>query len=100
MKKSFENRCYLLLKKVPPGKVVTYKEIAKALNCRAYQAVGNAMKRNHDRKIKCYKVICSDGSIGGFNRGKKEKIRLLRKEGVEVINGKIDLEKFGFRTSP
>ncbi len=93
----FNEKCYKLLKKVPRGKVVTYKEIARALNCKAYRAVGRAMKMNRNRNIPCYKVISSDGNIGGFNRGRKEKIRLLRKDGIEIINGKIDLKKFGWR---
>lgn len=96
MKKSFNDKCYFLLKRVPKGKVVTYKQIARELNCIAYRAVGNAMKKNKTRNIKCYKVVCSDGKIGGFNRRVKEKKRLLEKEGIKVTNGKIDLKKYCF----
>lgn len=97
MKKSFNEKCYLLLKQVPFGKVVAYKEIARKLGSKGYRAVGNAMNKNKNKNIKCYKVVCSDGKIGGYNRGKKEKIRLLKKEGIEIINGKIDLKKYGHR---
>lgn len=93
----FNDKCYRLLRKVPLRKVVTYREIARKLNCKGYRAVGNAMHRNKDRKIKCYKVVCSNGNAGGFNRGKKEKIKLLQKEGIEIINGKIDLKRYGWR---
>ena len=44
--KSFSDRVYALLKKVPEGRVTTYKEIARALGTRAYRGVGQAMKRN------------------------------------------------------
>lgn len=95
---SFNNRCYKLLKKIPFGKVTTYKEIARKLNSKGYRAVGNAMKNNKDTiNIKCFKVVCSDGRIGEYNKGKKEKIRLLEKEGIKVICGKIDLKKYFYR---
>lgn len=97
MDKTFNEKCYQILKNIPRGKVTTYKEIANALNSRAYRRVGNAMKKNHNKKIKCYKVINSNGCIGGFNRGVKEKIGLLEKEGIEINNNKIDLKKYGFK---
>lgn len=46
MKDSFSECCYNLLKKVPKGKVTTYKELARALKSKAYRAVGNAMNKN------------------------------------------------------
>ena len=42
----FDDRCYELLKLIPIGKVTTYKEIARALNTKAWRAVGSAMARN------------------------------------------------------
>ena len=38
--RSFEEECYFFLKKVPKGKVTTYKDLAKAINSKAYRAVG------------------------------------------------------------
>lgn len=90
-------RCYSLVKRVPKGKVTTYKEIALKLNLKAYRLVGKIMKLNHDKKVPCHRVVCSNGNVGGFNRGKKEKIKILKKEGVIVKNEKIDLKKFGFK---
>ena len=43
---SFTNRVYEVTKKIPRGKVSTYKDIALALNCKAYRAVGSALKKN------------------------------------------------------
>ena len=98
MKKSFNKKCYNVLRKVRKGKVVTYKDIARKLNSKGYRAVGNAMKRNKDIiNIHCYKVIRSDGRVGGYSKGMKRKIQLLKKEGIEVKNGKIDLKKYKLR---
>jgi methylated-DNA-[protein]-cysteine S-methyltransferase len=44
--KTFSDKAYDLLRKVPEGRVTTYKEIAHALETRAYRGVGQAMKRN------------------------------------------------------
>ena len=43
---TFADKAYDLLRKVPKGRVTTYKEIAHALETRAYRGVGQAMKRN------------------------------------------------------
>jgi len=92
--KSFNERCYEILKKVPRGKVTTYREIAKVLKTKAYRAVGNAMKKNPSAPgVPCHRVINSKGEIGGFVGGTRKKIQLLKKEGVNVVKGKIDLEK-------
>jgi len=42
MKKTFNEKCYELLRKVPKGKITTYRDLAHALGTRAYRAVGNA----------------------------------------------------------
>lgn len=94
--KSFNERCYAFLSKVPKGKVTTYGEIARALNSKAYRAVGNAMNKNpYAPEVPCHRVISSDGSLGGFASGPKKKTLMLKAEGVEVIKGKIDLDKYG-----
>ena len=96
--KSFNERCYQVLKKVPRGKVTTYKEIAKALKGKAYRAVGNAMNKNpYAPRVPCYRVVKSDGNVGGFASGTKKKIQLLKKEGIEIKKGKIDLKKYLYK---
>lgn len=95
----FENACYHIISKVPPGRVTTYGEIAKALAKRGYsknasRAVGGAMGRNpFAPKVPCHRVVCSNGKLGGYNGGLKRKISLLGKEGVLVSNGVV--ENFG-----
>ncbi len=96
--KSFNERCYEVLRKVPKGKVTTYKEIARALHTKAYRAVGNAMNKNpYSPKVPCHRVVKSNRDIGGFASGTKKKTTMLKKEGVVVFKGKIDLNKYFFR---
>ena len=97
---NFKQKVYRKLKAVPKGKVITYKNLAKAVNSEAYRSVGSCMKTNKDPKnIPCYKVINSDGKIGSYSAtgGIKKKISLLKKDNIEVENKKVDLVKYGFR---
>ncbi len=80
---NFQEQVYKIVKKIPKGKVMTYKEVAKAIGrLKAYRAVGNALHRNIDPKIPCHRVIRSDGKIGGYRNGAKKKTELLKKEGA------------------
>jgi methylated-DNA-[protein]-cysteine S-methyltransferase len=95
---SFYEKCYEVLKKVPKGKVTTYKEIARALGSKAYRAVGTAMNKNpYAPIVPCHRVINSNGELGGFASGLKNKIKLLKSEGIEIKNNKIDLKKYFYK---
>jgi len=86
----FNEKVLSLTKKIPKGKVTTYKIIAEKLNSKAYRAVGRALKENKKPIIiPCHRVVNSGGSLGGYSRGVKEKIRLLEKEGIKIKNNKI-----------
>lgn len=62
------------------------------------RAVGQALRRNpHLEAIPCHRVVASDGALRGYAGGLKKKARLLRKEGVEVKNGKVDLRVYRFK---
>ena len=79
--KTFKNRVYQIVRKIPKGKIITYKEVAKKAGFpRAWRAVGNVLSKNQDPNIPCHRVIRSNGKVGGYNRGVKKKIALLRKE--------------------
>ncbi|MDO8564886.1 MAG: MGMT family protein [bacterium] len=66
---------------IPKGKTLTYKEVAVlARSPRAFRAVGNILNTNYNPAIPCHRVVRSDGSIGGYNRGVKQKARLLLSE--------------------
>ena len=100
---TFQDKVLALVKKIPKGKVTTYKEIGKALKKKGqvYRAVGRALHDNKfPVKIPCHRVVASDGSLGGYSRGVKKKIALLKKEGIEVKQRKskifVDLKKYGY----
>src|SRR3989338_9084817 len=96
---NFNQKVWELTKKIPKGKVTTYKAIAHKLGTKAYRAVGNALKNNpHAPKVPCHRVINSDGKIGGYKgiKNSKEKIRLLREEKIEIKDSKVNLTKFSF----
>ena len=99
---NFNQKIYSILKKVPKGKVTTYKNLAESLNSKAYRAVGQAMRKNpYAPEVPCHRVVSSDGKIGGFSgtmnpnsKEVKKKIRMLEKEGIKVKNNRIvDFEK-------
>jgi methylated-DNA-[protein]-cysteine S-methyltransferase len=97
--KAFAEKCYAVLRKVPSGKVTTYAEIAKAIgNPKGARAVGNAMNKNpYAPQVPCHRVIKSNGEVGGFASGTRKKIEMLKKEGIEITDGKIDLEKYCYK---
>jgi methylated-DNA-[protein]-cysteine S-methyltransferase len=87
---TFAEQCYALLKRVPKGRVTTYKAIAEALGTKAYRAVGSAMRANpHPVDVPCHRVVKSDGSLGGYVYGAAKKAALLESEGVAVEKGKV-----------
>ncbi|MCJ7455199.1 MGMT family protein [Candidatus Bathyarchaeota archaeon] len=95
LRMNFEEKVWKLMERIPKGRVTTYGQIARQLNTKAYRAVGNACRKNpYAPRVPCHRVVRSDGTIGGFGgktSGKtvKEKTRLLRRENVEIRNGKI-----------
>ena len=83
----FQKKVYEAVKKIPKGKVMTYRQVAKlAGSPRAWRAVGNILNKNTNPKIPCHRVIKSDGKVGGYRRGTKKKTRLLKKEGARIKN--------------
>ncbi len=97
---NFEEKVWLAIKKIPKGKVSTYRELAKAVGKpKASRAVGNACNKNpFAPQTACHRVVKSSVEVGGFAQGTKKKILLLKKEGIEIKKGKIlDFEKRLFR---
>lgn len=80
---SFADNVRIVVRSIPKGEVRTYKEVAIAAgNPRAARAVANTMAGNFDPTIPCHRVIKSDGTLGGYNRGGTEVKRgILRSEG-------------------
>ncbi len=82
----FQVKVWKYLKNIPKGKVVSYLDVAKAINKpKAARAVANAVGKNpYAPKIPCHRVIRSDGSLGGYSGrgGIKTKKKLLKSEGI------------------
>lgn len=77
----FHKKVLEVVRKIPQGKVLTYKEVAaKAGNPKGARAVGIILRTNFDPKIPCHRVIKSDGTLGGYNRGIQRKRKLLKEE--------------------
>ena len=87
-KTSFSEKVVKIVGRIPRGSLMTYREVAqRAGSPKAARAVGNILNRHYVeclvRKkptIPCHRVVRSDGKIGGYARGEKEKRRLLKKE--------------------
>lgn len=80
---TFKEKVLETVRRIPKGKTLTYKEVAKkAGSPNASRAVGSILKKNYDPKIPCHRVIRSDGLAGEYNRGRANKIKLLKKEGA------------------
>ena len=88
---SFSEKVYEVVKTIPKGRVMSYKQVAKlAGNKRAFRAVGNILNKNPNPKIiPCHRVIKSDGSTGGYKWGGNKKASLLKKEGVKIKREKV-----------
>ena len=103
---NFYQNVYRLVKRIPRGRVATYAQIASFISTpRSAQVVGFALKALGDRHtdVPWQRVINSQGriSIQNLRHAKSEQARLLKKEGVKVIERDnaflIDLEKYLWR---
>ncbi len=92
-------RIYEVVKKIPRGKVATYKRVAQmAGNPRMSRAVGNALHHNPDPEhIPCYRVVNAKGELAEafVFGGENVQAKLLEADGIAVVNGKVDLDKYG-----
>jgi deoxyribonuclease V len=91
---------YDLVRQIPEGNVSSYGAVAEALGDKiAARAVGRMMNQNPCADtMPCYKIVNSNGKIGGFGLGLDDKIRRFNEVNIEVENGKIiDFEKVFFK---
>lgn len=92
-------RIYEAVKLIPRGHVATYGQAAElAGDKKMARAVGNALHRNPDPEaIPCYRVVNAKGELAGefaFG-GAGAQAKLLEADGIQVIDGKVDLQKYG-----
>ncbi len=79
----FKDRVLKITAQIPRGKTLSYREVARrAGSPLAYRAVGNILNKNFNPKIPCHRVIRSNGKAGGYNRGSRKKIQILKREGA------------------
>lgn len=88
---NFEKLVYETTKKIPRGRVTSYKELAGAISSpKSYRAVGNALNKNlFAPSVPCHRVVCADASLGGFAFGQSKKKRLLEEEGLKISKNKV-----------
>ena len=96
---SFNQKVWNLAKKIPKGKVTTYKLIAEKLGTKAYRAVGNGLNKNpYAPVVPCHRVVGSDGALTGYAHGLKKKSVILKHEGIIIRKNKIkDLQGVLFK---
>ena len=94
-------RIYEAVKKIPKGCVATYGMIAAlAGDPNMARAVGNALHKNPDpANIPCYRVVNAKGELSGSFAfgGEAAQEKLLQADGIEVVNGRVDLEKYQWK---
>ena len=101
MDKSTFEQIYEVVKQIPKGNVATYGQVAAlAGNRRWARVVGYALHANPDPEhIPCHRVVNCMGEVsrafafGGENR----QVQLLEAEGVEFVDGKVDLQRFQWK---
>jgi len=93
MKESKAERVYRTLKRVPRGKVTTYKALASACSL-SPREVGRILSQNpYAPQVPCHRVVRADGSIGGYtHKGRQapeRKTCILEEEGVKISRGRV-----------
>jgi len=74
----FREKVLRVVGQIAKGETLSYGEVARrAGNPKAARAVGAILHTNYDPAIPCHRVIRSDGTPGGYNRGIKQKRRIL-----------------------
>ncbi len=82
---ALQEEVYQVVQKIQKGKVGTYKGVGISLIKKTHpRTVGIILNKNYNTKVPCHRVVSSDGSIGGYNKGAFEKIRKLQQEGIEI----------------
>lgn len=84
MVKTFREKVLNVVRMIPKGGSMTYKQVAtKAGNTKAARAVGAIMRTNYDPEIPCHRVVRTDGGLGNYNRGGPSRKRaILLSEGA------------------
>ena len=86
----FNQRVLTVVRRIPPGRVATYGDVAKlAGRPRAARAVGNIMRECRLADVPCHRVIAAGGRLGGYGGSEALKRALLAAEGVIVSGSRV-----------
>jgi O-6-methylguanine DNA methyltransferase len=99
---SFASRVLSVVRRIPPGRVATYGEVAAlAGKPRAARAVGNIMRGCARRDVPCHRVIAAGGRLGGYGGSEAMKRALLAAEGVSVSGARVrELARVRWKPAP
>jgi len=87
---TFRSRVLAAVRRIPPGRVSTYGDVAAAAGSpRASRAVGNIMRQCRSNAVPCHRVIAAGGQLGGFGGNLQLKRELLRAEGIPVTGNRV-----------
>jgi methylated-DNA-[protein]-cysteine S-methyltransferase len=90
MARDFAARVLFIVRRIPPGRVATYGDIARAAGrSRAWRAVGNIMRGCSAPDVPCHRIVAADGRLGGYGGNLPLKRALLRAEGIIVVGNRI-----------
>jgi O-6-methylguanine DNA methyltransferase len=90
MTDSFSRRVLSVVRRIPPGRVATYGDVATvAGRPRAARAVGNIMRDCRRPDVPCHRVIAAGGRLGGYGGNEGMKRALLAAEGVIVSGARV-----------
>ncbi len=87
--KTFSERVVLLALSIPKGRVTTYGRIAKASGAgpMASQSITGILGKAYDagaHSIPFHRIVYADGRIWISERHRKERMKLYKKEGIEI----------------
>jgi len=98
MASDFTARVLSVVRRIPPGKVATYGDVAvMAGKPRAARAVGNIMKGLSRPDVPAHRVIAAGGKLGGYGGNESMKRALLAAEGIVIRNARIRLTDYRWR---
>jgi len=87
---NLSSKVYELCQLIPAGKISSYKILANKLKTHP-RVIAQILKHNlKPIKIPCHRIISSNGYISGyFGKHVKQKIKLLKKEGIKIKDNKV-----------
>jgi O-6-methylguanine DNA methyltransferase len=86
----FTARVLSVVRRIPPGRVATYGDVAAAAGRPlASRAVGNIMRGAGAPGLPCHRVVAAAGRLGGYGGNVEMKRALLRAEGLRIVGSVI-----------